>query len=453
MATGKEYSKDTTPLPEINSMATNGADINVKTLSIQKLELSLDPEKEEERLIQKRKEISNYRERLGSIDMKKSYPKLFELLWYGQLPCTDVRGITSQQRDEMSFLKKCYWKNKPINCNSIFQKRPTDQGMCCTFNMEKAEKILKKTKYTKAIAAQQAEEAKLGFENDEKPNWYVDANEPISEAGRDNGLKLIFDGHSDRLTSSTVIDDFLGFVTVIDDKNKFPTVARSSLVTRPGLESNINVKAIHQVALGEIRKYEPLRRNCYFPDEFKLDVHNSYSQSNCIFECKTQLAYQCLGTCDEDLKNCDCRNVSMTNDKVLATNRSRQCIPWFYPSVDEKAEKMCDPWSTKTFRNILKEKIPKDSCNHCLPDCSTTLYDSTMTFAELRKCDRTNMGTSMLCDLENKELNPAPWIKSAQHEYEIANETIPWYLKTSEEPTDKTLKRFPDTRAKILDPK
>ena len=63
------------------------------------------------------------------------------------------------------------------------------------------------------------------------------------------------------------------------------------------------------------------------------------------------------------------------------------------------------------------------------------------------------MGTSMLCDLENKELNPAPWIKSAQHEYEIVNETLPWYLKTSETPTDKSMKRFPDTRAKILDPK
>ena len=87
--------------------------------------------------------------------------------------------------------------------------------MCCSFNMEKAENILKRTKYTEAIAAQQAEEANLGFESDEKPGWYIQQNEPVSEAGRDNGLKLIFDGHSDRLTSSTVVDDFLGFVSII----------------------------------------------------------------------------------------------------------------------------------------------------------------------------------------------------------------------------------------------
>lgn len=436
----------------INQAATPPPEEDTKPLNIQKLEISLDPEKEEERWKRRREEIKEFDEKFGSIDMKKSYPKLFELLWYGQLPCTDVRGITSRQRDEMSFIKKCYWKNKPINCNSIFQKRPTDQGMCCSFNMEKAENILKKTKYTEAIAAQQAEEAKLGFESDEKPGWYIQQNEPVSEAGRDNGLKLIFDGHSDRLTSSTVVDDFLGFVTVIDANNKFPTVSRSSLISRPGLESSINVRATHQVGLEEIRKYDPLKRNCYFPDEFELNVHKLYSQSNCIFECKTKFAFQCLETCDENGKHCNCHNVSIVNTEALNESGSKNCVPWFYPSADENAEKMCNPWHTKTFRNILKEHIPKDACNYCLPDCSTTLYDSTMTYAELRKCDRTNMGSSMLCDLENQELNPAPWIKIAQEEYKNANEDIPWYLKTSKPPKDKSLNKFSDTRTKIADP-
>ena len=114
---------------------------------------------------------------------------------------------------------------------------------------------------------------------------------------------------------------------------------------------------------------------------------------------------------------------------------------------------MCDPWSTKTFRSILKENIPKDACTHCLLDCSTTLYDSSMTYSKLRKCDRANMGTSLLCDLENQTLNPAPWIKSAQNEFEKANETLPWYLKTSGNPLDKSTMRYPDTRTKVLDPK
>ena len=43
--------------------------------------------------------------------------------------------------------------------------------------------------YADAIAARQVEESKLGFENHERPEWYLDGNEPVSEAGRDNGLK------------------------------------------------------------------------------------------------------------------------------------------------------------------------------------------------------------------------------------------------------------------------
>ena len=110
---------------------------NLKPRNIQKLDLSLDPNKKEERENQTRNAIRRYDEDFGLIDLEKSYHSLFELLWYGQMPCTDVRGITSEMKDELSFLKKCYWKGTEIDCNSIFQKRPTDKGLCCSFNMEK----------------------------------------------------------------------------------------------------------------------------------------------------------------------------------------------------------------------------------------------------------------------------------------------------------------------------
>ena len=88
---------------------------------------------------------------------------IFDLLWYGQLPCTDVKGLTSEIKDELSFSKKCYGKGKELSCNSIFQKRPTDKGMCCSFNMATAEKIFKSNRYTKAISRRQASDSKSGF--------------------------------------------------------------------------------------------------------------------------------------------------------------------------------------------------------------------------------------------------------------------------------------------------
>ena len=44
--------------------------------------------------------ISICRETYIKMDLDKSYPSLFELLWYSQLPCFDVVNITSKADDE-----------------------------------------------------------------------------------------------------------------------------------------------------------------------------------------------------------------------------------------------------------------------------------------------------------------------------------------------------------------
>ena len=111
----------------------------------------LDPSKKEERRTQTKQAIQKYNESFGALDLEKTYVPLFELLWYGQMPCNDVKGLTSEMKDELSFIKKCYWKDNPISCNAIFQKRPTDRGMCCSFNQVDADEIYKSTKYRQTL--------------------------------------------------------------------------------------------------------------------------------------------------------------------------------------------------------------------------------------------------------------------------------------------------------------
>ena len=208
---------------------------------------------------------------------------MFELLWYSQMPCFDVKGLTSIAKDEVSFLKKCFWKENPISCSAIFNLRPTDQGMCCSFNMEKADQILKESKYTEAISERQSEDSELAFETKDLPTWYVEKREPNPQAGRNKGLMLIIDGHSNKVSSGTVSENVNGFLTLVGDKDSFPMLSLTSLIARPGYENNINVDAINLESKIETRKYEPRRRNCYFPDEYNLDTHQHYSQFNCVF--------------------------------------------------------------------------------------------------------------------------------------------------------------------------
>ena len=110
---------------------------------------------------------------------------------------------------------------------------------------------------------------------------------------------------------------------------------------------------------------------------------------------------------------------------------------------------MCNPWNKQKFFQIMQNQIPKDQCRHCLPDCTTTRYETTMTYAELRKCDRTNIGgTSMLCALVDGKLNPAPWLGSAQKEFIDANQTMPGYLSTNSQ-SKLNITNFSNQRLKV----
>lgn len=426
-----------------------------KPENIEKFDLFLDPDKEEERENQVRESVAAYDEKFGSLDMEKSYEPMFELLWYSQMPCIDIQGITSDQRDELSFIKRCYWKNRPISCNAIFQKRPTDRGMCCSFNMEKAENILKESKYAYAISSRQEDEKERGFEVSEVPEWYLDDNEPKAEAGRNKGLTLVVDRHSDIISASTVMDNFQGFVTVVDDNDKYPLTSSSSLIARPGYETNMEVKSTQVYAENEIRDFGPEKRDCYFPDELDLDMHQLYSQSNCLLECRVKYAYECMKTCMEFEQMCDCGNVTLMTD-VLGEMKD-SCTPWFYPVQNEKVGKMCNPWNMLKFVDILENDIPEEECDYCLPECTTTVYETSISYAQFQKCDHTNTGTNYLCDMVNGNLNPAPWTYLAQTEYANAspNDSLPWYLETDAsklKEIEGRMKKFPDQRRRVTEP-
>ena len=88
---------------------------------VETIDVSIDPSKVEEREMKTKESIENYEESFGSLDMDKSYEAMFELLWYSQMPCFDVKGLTSQAKDQISFLKRCFWKNNPININPLLR--------------------------------------------------------------------------------------------------------------------------------------------------------------------------------------------------------------------------------------------------------------------------------------------------------------------------------------------
>ena len=119
----------------------------VTTPGIKALNLMLDPAKRTERNETIEATKDDWNKKFGNLNFVKAYEKLFELLWYSRLPCFDVRNVTSYERDEMSVIKRCYWRSQLVDCASIFVTRSTDRGMCCAFNMVNANEIYKNLDY------------------------------------------------------------------------------------------------------------------------------------------------------------------------------------------------------------------------------------------------------------------------------------------------------------------
>ena len=104
----------------------------------------------------------------------------------------------------VGLLKWCSWKGKRLNCSSIFSMFPTDRGMCCSFNMQKAEEMFKESQYQERMTSLTKRDKALTFDSSAVPGWF----EPVPESGQHRGLTLMLDAHNDLVASSSVPDDF-----------------------------------------------------------------------------------------------------------------------------------------------------------------------------------------------------------------------------------------------------
>ena len=112
-------------------------------------------------------------------------------------------------------------------------------------------------------------------------------------------------------------------------------------------------------------------------------MHKKYSQHNCLIECALNFSYY-----------------EVTNSQ----HTHKKCIPWFYPVTDHRLDP-CDPWEQKDFQEIMG-KVPYNECKYCLPDCEANIFETKIDRAMLQKCDHTNLGANLFCNLIDT-MNPS----------------------------------------------
>ena len=98
------------------------------------------------------------------------------------MPCYDTK------ENNLGLLKSCIWRGQSIPCSQIFKAVPSDIGMCCAFNMKKAEEVFQDGQYRKSMTRMQMKDIKES-NGIEKPNDSKQMNiEP--QVGRSKGLVI-----------------------------------------------------------------------------------------------------------------------------------------------------------------------------------------------------------------------------------------------------------------------
>ena len=256
-------------------------------------------------------------------NMSELYPNLFKLLWYDSLPCYMLPGLSEEH-----LLKSCELGGEKVDCWKLFSKIPTDQGMCCGLNYEKA---IKKSGYSDLV-----EEMQNSVEFTEED--IKEKKKVPGAVGLKNGLKLVVDLHSNSESFGSVSQDFAGFRAFIGQPTEFPAMDENGILLEPGHQHYLSLSSQIYMATG-IERLKPEDRHCFFPHEGNLDFYEKYTFQNCRFECGIKIV-------EESLK----------------------CIPWYLPQGQNST--MCDPWRAREFSQKLgKIHSDRDLCRNCLPDC------------------------------------------------------------------------------------
>jgi hypothetical protein len=295
---------------------------------------------------------------INGLDKKSSYPLVLSTLWNTGMPCSNLE-------ENNSVLKYCEWKGKQVPCAAIFSTYPTDQGMCCTFNMKAANELFSGETYPAMIET---------LQNMEKLTEFLKTHlELKTEPGMNKGLLVVLDSHSDILSASSIDEDKHGFVGLITQGGKFPQINAGGFDIKPGHKNVVGLTATMISADDALQNMNPKSHYCSFQsDSISLKIFKNYTQSNCIFECNFYYAQKQL---------------------------EQPCTPWYFPSPD-MSPNICDPWQAAQLVEKMSNVLI-NQCNHCLPDCDSTIFKARISSAPLQKCQLNSLGSSKFCNLNN----------------------------------------------------
>ncbi|XP_065356477.1 pickpocket protein 11-like [Calliphora vicina] len=244
----------------------------------------------------------------------------------------------------LDMISKCIWKGTNSRCDSLFQRIPTIEGVCCSFNY--------------FGQAKNNFPEKIAYQVPKRPYRVTGCGYPTGLSILLNPLAYDYFG--------TYFSSY-GFRFMIHDAYDFPDENAETKVITSTRESFVRISPESTYATSDVKSMDLKLRNCLFSNERQLVVMQRYSFINCMSECRIRKAVDKCGCVPENLPN----NGSFPKCGI----KELQCVldsrEIFTRALNEY---------NKTFSTILStDKFPCD----CLPDCESNHYVSEITMGKL----------------------------------------------------------------------
>lgn len=127
------------------------------------------------------------------------------------------------------------------------------------------------------------------------------------------GLQVVLDMESHKaFTPRSNPSIYKGFKVAVTSRNDGLSVAESGFLVPPGHLTYVAISASKVDVEPSLRDINAQDRQCYFDDEYDLNVFKKYSQTRCLIECNLLPAFDKFG-----------------------------CMPWTVPGPTDQ---ICDPY-------------------------------------------------------------------------------------------------------------
>ncbi|XP_054725313.1 pickpocket protein 28 [Anastrepha obliqua] len=282
----------------------------------------------------------------------------------------DYFSVLNKMTPEFSrYFFYCKWFSHFGECDELFTRTYTEEGICYTFNGLNATDIYRENT---------VQYQRMGFQNFSKHNiilkrplkWSLqDGYTPDSGiksyparvlgAGARAGLFIALQSFRQEV-DYVCRGPIQGFKVSLHSPDDVPLVSNQFVRIPMSKEVLIAVKPNMITTSSGIADYPPQRRQCFLKNERTLKFFKVYTQNNCALECLTNLT----------LAKCGCVKFSMprTLDMPVCGENKIFCY--------DKAE---DILLLREFRQGLKESrleyLGTTECN-CLPACTSLIYNT-----------------------------------------------------------------------------